>query len=387
MIDQAQVLARLCDWFVDQIRGVDKLGTADQCQLLLVASDLGLDEQRIRRVVTRLLESQHTPESDDEPLTHQLMRQLVYTRFGVGEATRREFVRYWLNNGRFRTSDIVMMSWFVDVGLHNREHLTSEAERQFADWYLRHSKLKSDRAAAWAPYYLELAGHTDEGRRQAREVLARRQENGSWANDSRRTAGCTYSLLLSSFVTATDVADSIDYLCVRMERGLIDDLPTRSLLLKILWRAGWGSDQRRRVLMERLRGSRLFVSYSRKDEARVLAIVRSLEAAGASIWIDQGGITAGEDWPERLADNINASQGLLAFISVNAATSDYFVREILYALKRQKPVIGIRLDDAALPDKVDLMLGDIQQVAVGTPDHPELTVERVLEGLRARGLW
>jgi hypothetical protein len=50
--------------------------------------------------------------------------------------------------------------------------------------------------------------------------------------------------------------------------------------------------------------------------------------------------------------------------------SDYCSKEILYALKKRKPILALHLDSTGLPDKIELMLGDIQRLSL--PDYGDL---------------
>ncbi len=65
----------------------------------------------------------------------------------------------------------------------------------------------------------------------------------------------------------------------------------------------------------------IFVSYSRQDRDRVLAITRRLEAAGISVWIDQGGIDGATFWGEEI---VNAIEGFEDAASYGFREFDWF---------------------------------------------------------------
>ena len=49
----------------------------------------------------------------------------------------------------------------------------------------------------------------------------------------------------------------------------------------------------------------VFISYSRKDAARVGEVMDFLKASGVSVWIDKAGIDGGCDWSEEIVKAIS----------------------------------------------------------------------------------
>ena len=126
----------------------------------------------------------------------------------------------------------------------------------------------------------------------------------------------------------------------------------------------------------------VFISYSRKDIEKAERLRRLLEGLGFNVWLDLVGIAAGEEWPTKLAEAINDSDVVLMLISQASVASEYCLKEILFAKKKSKPIIGLRLDDATLPDQIEFMLGDVQQVALPEDQKIEGVMGKLSEGLR-----
>lgn len=126
----------------------------------------------------------------------------------------------------------------------------------------------------------------------------------------------------------------------------------------------------------------VFISYSRKDIELAENARRLLEGLGFNVWLDLQGIGAGEEWPAKLAAAINGCDVVLMLISDASVTSDYCLKEIVFAHKKEKPIIGLRLGGVELPDEVDFMLGDVQQIMLAEPDRIDQVVVEISDGLK-----
>lgn len=142
--------------------------------------------------------------------------------------------------------------------------------------------------------------------------------------------------------------------------------------------------QLRKVLEETYFGKigNVFISYSRKDIEKAESIRRLLEGLGFNVWLDSVGIAAGEEWPTKLAEAINECDVVLMLISKSSVASEYCLKEIIFAKKKNKPIVGLRLDDAVLPDRIEFMLGDVQQITLEEPDRLESIANELSDGLR-----
>lgn len=87
-----------------------------------------------------------------------------------------------------------------------------------------------------------------------------------------------------------------------------------------------------------------FISYAHKDSARVLPLLQSLQEKGHRIWYDAG-IEAGTEWPEYIAAHLQTCSCVIAFISRSALASQNCLREINFALRLDKQMLTVYLED------------------------------------------
>ena len=103
----------------------------------------------------------------------------------------------------------------------------------------------------------------------------------------------------------------------------------------------------------------IFVSYAHKDTHIVLPIIEELQKKGFRVWYD-GGIEAGTEWPEYIADHLERCAVALLFISDNALASRNCTREINFAISEGCDMLAIYLSDVKLSSGMKMQLGTIQ---------------------------
>lgn len=90
---------------------------------------------------------------------------------------------------------------------------------------------------------------------------------------------------------------------------------------------------------------KVFISYSRKDEALADKVAAILEEAGLDAWYDKREIMPGENWAEKIAKGLKESDAMVVLLTPNALESDSVRLDIDFALsenaynKRLIPVI------------------------------------------------
>ena len=94
----------------------------------------------------------------------------------------------------------------------------------------------------------------------------------------------------------------------------------------------------------------LFASYAREDAAPVIKVQHELQALGISMWIDRDEISAGDKFAEKLDVGLSEARCVLVFYSRHAAESEWVHKEWNVALKQNKRIIPVRLDDSELPE-------------------------------------
>lgn len=108
---------------------------------------------------------------------------------------------------------------------------------------------------------------------------------------------------------------------------------------------------------------KIFISYSRKDIDAANFIADEFRKRGADVFIDYQNIQAGQNFPRRIADEIDTSDSLIFLLSKHSVISQWVIREIEYADQQKKLIIPVALDSTGLPpelfflnriDRVDL---------------------------------
>lgn len=129
---------------------------------------------------------------------------------------------------------------------------------------------------------------------------------------------------------------------------------------------------------------RVFCSYRRSDssiQATALKIVLERKLPDVSVFVDTESITPSARWPDRLTEALDHSSAVLALIGPNwrlgpdgadrfADPEDWVLRELAFALERERPVIPVFIDTATRTAYEDL--------------PPSLVGVRDLQGLKLR---
>jgi hypothetical protein len=127
--------------------------------------------------------------------------------------------------------------------------------------------------------------------------------------------------------------------------------------------------------------ARLFISYSRADEAFARQLARSLSDLGADIWIDVEAIPAGVKWSRAIQQGLDICDALCVIISPDSMASTNVEDEWQYYLEQQKPVVPI----FHRPAKVHFQLSRIQYVNFHSQPY-ELALRQLHSELGRRGV-
>ena len=119
---------------------------------------------------------------------------------------------------------------------------------------------------------------------------------------------------------------------------------------------------------------RIFISYKRVDKERVFAIKDGIEqATGEKCWIDLEGIESDAQFVAKIMTAIDQCDVFL-FMRSNAhnkivdLTRDWTYREVNYALKKEKSIVFINLDNSQSPDWVSFMFPHQQEIDATDPE-------------------
>lgn len=88
----------------------------------------------------------------------------------------------------------------------------------------------------------------------------------------------------------------------------------------------------------------VFVSYAHKDSTIVLPLIRGLQKRGCRVWYDEG-VEVGNEWPDFIAEHLEASACVLVCISQNYGESNNCRDELGFAKELEKDIIAICLED------------------------------------------
>lgn len=113
----------------------------------------------------------------------------------------------------------------------------------------------------------------------------------------------------------------------------------------------------------------VFISYSRKDSDSVFQIKEMLDKYGIVSWIDKEGIFSGENYKEVIVDAIEVAKVVIFVSSANSNASIHVIRELGYAVKLQKTIIPILLDDSQYAKSIRLDIADIDQINYNDPEQ------------------
>jgi TIR domain len=99
--------------------------------------------------------------------------------------------------------------------------------------------------------------------------------------------------------------------------------------------------------------STAFLSYSRSDSDFALKLAEDLQAAGASVWLDQIELEPGRPWDIEIQRALMACNRMLVVLSPASVNSTNVLDEVSFALKKQKTVIPVLYQDCEIPLRLD----------------------------------
>lgn len=103
----------------------------------------------------------------------------------------------------------------------------------------------------------------------------------------------------------------------------------------------------------------IFISYAHKDSRQVTAVIEALQRGGYRVWYDKG-IEAGTEWPEYIAEHLEACECFIAFLSESALASHNCRQEINRACDLNKKLLVVYLEDVELTPGMRLRLSTTQ---------------------------
>jgi formylglycine-generating enzyme required for sulfatase activity len=127
--------------------------------------------------------------------------------------------------------------------------------------------------------------------------------------------------------------------------------------------------------------ARIFISYSRRDEAFARRLASSLSQLGADVWIDIEDIPAGMKWSRAIQQGLDLGELLVVIISPDSMASQNVEDEWQYYLDQQKPIIPILWK----PAKIHFQLNRIQHIDFQQQDY-DTALRDLHHELRRKGI-
>ncbi|NND50979.1 MAG: toll/interleukin-1 receptor domain-containing protein [Flavobacteriaceae bacterium] len=98
-----------------------------------------------------------------------------------------------------------------------------------------------------------------------------------------------------------------------------------------------------------MKDDRIFFSYSRNETEFAMNLAKQLQEAGASVWIDQMNIKAGDLWDKAVEEALTNASTLLLIISKHSVKSQNVVDEVAWAIAEGKKLIPVLMEDCEMP--------------------------------------
>ena len=80
----------------------------------------------------------------------------------------------------------------------------------------------------------------------------------------------------------------------------------------------------------------VFISYSRKDRAKVSSLISTLRSSGATVWVDESAIDGATLWSQEIVGAIRKCKVFLLALSSNSGLSENVVKEVALASESGK---------------------------------------------------
>jgi hypothetical protein len=90
----------------------------------------------------------------------------------------------------------------------------------------------------------------------------------------------------------------------------------------------------------------IFLSYSRTDTDRAVALEQALQQRGLTVWRDARSIAAGERWAEAIEKGIRGARGVVVLVTAASARSEWVTYEYAFATGARIPIVVVAVRGA-----------------------------------------
>lgn len=124
---------------------------------------------------------------------------------------------------------------------------------------------------------------------------------------------------------------------------------------------------------------KLFVSYSREDENRVVHLCKQIASRGFDIWIDKDNIRGGRKWKKEIVKGIQSSDFFILMLSRNSIKSDYVQKELDVAEEFTIPIIPVKTEEGlTIPDGMILQTAGLHWIELFSIDN---SIQELIDAL------
>lgn len=129
-------------------------------------------------------------------------------------------------------------------------------------------------------------------------------------------------------------------------------------------------------------GTKVFVSYSRRDARRVDRLVADLERRGITAWVDRSGLIGGADWTTEIVNAIRGADAFIVALSRSSVASDDVANELHLAGERRLPVFPVLLEQVEIPETFAYHLAGRQRYDL-SGEHARLEFDRLVRAIQS----
>jgi len=105
----------------------------------------------------------------------------------------------------------------------------------------------------------------------------------------------------------------------------------------------------------------VFLSYSHKDRKVARELLAFLQFNGVRVWYDAG-IPIGDNWMNVIADKIKKAKAIVLLTSETAVKSQHVVTEVQNAIRFDKKILKINLDDSEFDSGIEMYFFGLNQM-------------------------
>lgn len=176
----------------------------------------------------------------------------------------------------------------------------------------------------------------------------------------------TGDVIVSEAVTVLEITrEAFD--CISTEYPEVLRIVTQLVIERMLKQEERRLIQLSRQQKERLTRPRIFISYSRCDQAFATRLAAHLKENHFNVWLDVFEIQAGKSWARQIGEGLDSSRLMLLVLSPDSLESGNVEDEWNYFLDKHKPIVPILYRPCEIPYRLfKLQYLDFTSISYGS---------------------